>query len=81
MSRRLGADTDAVYFPSDFPAECNRLLALNCFHRGVIDAAYHQLGLKLPETVPDRVPITAYNDDLAQFKRDMRALADRLDGK
>jgi hypothetical protein len=79
MSRRLGADTETLYVPSDFPACASRLLALNGFRVGCVRGSYGTLDLAMPLGVPEYVEIPYYEDDPAAFKAAMLELADTLE--
>jgi len=79
MSRRLGADTDAVAEPLDFPDVRARLYALEYFRIGDIDDAYRGLELDCPASLTARVTIPDYHRDPAAFKSAMLKLADLLE--
>ena len=79
MSRRLGADTDAVAEPLDFPDVEARLRALNSLRGGAIGIAYDYLRLKRPASLPDHVPIPRYRFGPDAFKAAMLKLADQLE--
>jgi len=80
MSRRLGADTDARTSPINYPDDVrDRLYALNLLRGGEVNAAYRELKLELPYTLPSTTIIPRYHHDPAAFKAAMLAIADLLE--
>jgi len=80
MSRRLGADTDDHASPDNFPGDVRaRLYALNLLRGGEVNAAYRELKLELPYTLPSTTIIPRYHHDPAAFKAAMLAIADLLE--
>jgi hypothetical protein len=79
MSRRLGVDTNRTVRPTDFPNECNRLRALDCFRCGDVGGAFLYLGIERPKSLPGSYDMPIYRDNPSEFKSALRALADDIE--
>jgi hypothetical protein len=57
----------------------SKLSALDWFRRGEIFDAFVDLGVKKPETLPDEITITPYEEGPEEFHRDMEGLITMLE--
>lgn len=77
MAKRLGAPFGRWRNPDYYPSHKRMLLALDHFRAGLVGVAFIDC---LQEEAPfTRVEITDYSTNPAAFKRDMLALAERLE--
>ncbi len=82
MANTLGCDPKKSLDPENFTKKIeDKLNALDCFRMGSIEIALDLLGKSIPKGYStDSVTITTYRHSPEQFKEDMHALADGLQG-
>ncbi len=87
MANTLGCKPNESAVPSDFPKEIRiRLQALDDFRIGWLNDAFRKLNIDVPIDYQNEydhfadIQIASYSSSRKQFKEDMHALADGLQG-
>lgn len=79
LVQSLGFRENEDVAPEDFPKAIeHKLLAIDSFRMGEIEQAFDQLGRRLPVLLAPTVLTTPYSDNPAEFKKEMKQLADGL---
>jgi hypothetical protein len=86
LAKTIGIPPTETYGPTRLAADGNldnarKLYALDLFRCGSIKAALSDLRIPHPDGLPNHHGVTDYDRNPAQFKTDMRAMADLLESE
>jgi hypothetical protein len=81
IAKTLKADRTQELNPEDFDSDTyKKLEALNLFRIGMIEKGLYKMDLEQPKYVAKEAKVVDYEDDPKEFKKEMLALANTLEG-